>query len=171
MPFVTEEIYNMLPIKDSESIMISNYPKVEEEFIFTDIANIVDNKIEFIKNFRNIKAENNIPKDAKVLINTNDKVIIKMLKLSDCLVNKALDINEYQVTAGDLKATIYYEKEITEEDIVNKNKLIENLKNSIERRKKLLANENYVAKAPANLVEQEKNKLVEEEKQLEELFK
>ncbi|MBO5095570.1 MAG: valine--tRNA ligase [Bacilli bacterium] len=171
MPFVTEEIYNMLPIKDSESIMISDYPKVEKEFIFTDIANIVDNKIEFIKNFRNIKAENNIPKDAKVLINTNDEVIIKMLKLSDCLVNEALDINEYQVTAGDLKATIYYEKEITEEDIANKNKLIENLKNSIERRKKLLANENYVAKAPANLVEQEKNKLVEEEKQLEELLK
>ena len=171
MPFVTEEIYSMLPIKDSESIMISDYPKVEKEFMFTDAANKVDNKIEFIKNFRNVKAENNIPKDAKVLINTNDEVIIKMLKLNDCLIEQSLDINEFQVTAGDLKATIYYEKEITEEDIANKNKLIENLKNSIERRKKLLANENYVAKAPANLVEQEKNKLAEEEKQLEELLK
>ena len=34
MPYVTEEIYSMLPIKDAESIMISSYPKVEEECFF-----------------------------------------------------------------------------------------------------------------------------------------
>ena len=39
----------------------------------------------------------------------------------------------------------------------------------IERRKELLSNENYVKKAPANLVEQEKNKLIEEEQKLKEL--
>jgi valyl-tRNA synthetase len=70
-----------------------------------------------------------------------------------------------------LKATIYFEKEVTKEDIALKNKNIENLKASIERRKKLLANENYVAKAPQKLVEEEKNKLKEEEKSLEELLK
>ena len=34
MPFVTEEIYNMLPIKDNDSIMISEYPKYNKENIF-----------------------------------------------------------------------------------------------------------------------------------------
>lgn len=30
MPFVTEEIYSMLPVKETESIMISSYPKVKK---------------------------------------------------------------------------------------------------------------------------------------------
>jgi valyl-tRNA synthetase len=171
MPFVTEEIYSMLPIKNHDSIMISKYPLYDDKLIFTEEEKIVDEKIEFIKAFRNIKAENNISKDAKVIINTNDEIIIKMLKLQDNIITKPLDINFYQVSYGNLKATIYFEKEVTKEDIALKNKNIENLKASIERRKKLLANENYVAKAPQKLVEEEKNKLKEEEKSLEELLK
>ena len=171
MPFVTEEIYSMLPIKECKSIMISKYPVVNKEFIFDIDEKEVDNKIDFIKNFRNIKAENNISKDAKVMINTDDEIIIKMLKLTDNIITEPLDINSYQVSSGNIKATIYFEKVITEEEIALKNKNIENLRNSIARRKKLLANENYVNKAPASLVESEKAKLLEEEKNLEELLK
>ena len=36
MPYVTEEIYSMLPIKEEESIMISSYPVVEKDLIFTE---------------------------------------------------------------------------------------------------------------------------------------
>ena len=105
------------------------------------------------------------------MINTDDEIIIKMLKLTDNIITEPLDINSYQVSSGNIKATIYFEKVITEEEIALKNKNIENLRNSIARRKKLLANENYVNKAPANLVESEKAKLLEEEKNLEELLK
>ncbi len=171
MPFVTEEIYSMLPIKDCKSIMISKYPVVNKEYIFDIEEKEVDNKIDFIKNFRNIKAENNISKDAKVMINTDDEIIIKMLKLTNNIITEPLDINFYQVSSGNIKATIYFEKVITEEEIALKNKNIENLRNSIARRKKLLANENYVNKAPASLVDSEKAKLLEEEKNLEELLK
>ena len=48
---------------------------------------------------------------------------------------------------------------------------IEELKSSIERRKKLLSNENYVTKAPQNIVDAERIKLKEEEEQLEKLTK
>ena len=171
MPFVTEEIYSMLPIKECKSIMISKYPVVNKEYIFDIEEKEVDNKIDFIKNFRNIKAENNISKDAKVMINTDDEIIIKMLKLTDNIITAPLDINSYQVSSGNIKAIIYFEKVITEEEIALKNKNIENLRNSIARRKKLLANENYVNKAPASLVDSEKAKLLEEEKNLEELLK
>ena len=43
---------------------------------------------------------------------------------------------------------------------------IEKLKSSIERRKKLLLNENYVNKAPANVVEMDRKKLQEEQEKL-----
>ena len=166
MPFVTEEIYSMLPIKDSESIMISEYPKYDSELVFDDITSLVDNKIEFIKAFRNIKAENNIPKDAKVMINTKDEIIIKTLKLQEVLIDTEMDINSYSVKSGDLEATIYYEKVVSEEELKLKEKQIADLEASITRRKNLLANENYCAKAPEALVQKERETLAAEEAQL-----
>ena len=153
MPFVTEEIYGMLPIKDAESIMISSYPKYEKQYVFKEETKLVDSKIEFIKSFRNVKTENNIPKEAHVLINTDDEIIIKMLKLTDVRVNEPENINSYNVTVDEYKATIYYEKVESEEEKALKLKQIEDLKASIARREKLLSNENYVNKAPANIVE------------------
>ena len=70
MPYVTEEIYQMLPIKEEESIMITKYPKHNKKYIFKLEEEIVDDEIEFIKNFRNIKAENKITKDIKVMFDT-----------------------------------------------------------------------------------------------------
>ena len=61
---------------------------------------------------------------------------------------------------------LYYEKEITEEDIMLRNKQISDLEASIARRKNLLSNENYLNKAPKELVEKEKNTLKDEEEKL-----
>lgn len=166
MPFVTEEIFSILPIKIADSIMISEYPKYDTSLMFEKEEKIVSEKIEFIKSFRNIKTENNIPKDALVKINTDDEIIIKMLKLSDVLTKENLKINSYEVKTKKYEATIYYEKQITEEEIKLKEKQIADLEASIERRKKLLSNENYVAKAPAELVEKERATLASEEEQL-----
>ncbi len=171
MPFVTEEIYSMLPIKDSESIMISKYPEYNKEFIFNTEKEIVEEKIDFIRQFRNVKKENDIPKEAKVNINTNDNIIIKMLKLEDSIIPNTLDIKSYEVKTNNIRATIYYEKEETDEDKLLKEKQINDLKASIERREKLLSNENYVSKAPSNIVEMDRKKLAEEKEKLDSLLK
>ena len=173
MPFVTEEIYQMLPIKESESIMISEYPKYNKEFIFKDEEKLVDDQIDFIKKFRNIKTENNMTKDLKILFEDSEynDLVIKTLRLTDNLVNEELSIKSYPVSSNNIKATIYFEKEETSEDIENKQKQIDDLKASIARREKLLSNENYVSKAPANIVEMDRVKLQEEKNKLEELLK
>jgi len=170
MPFVTEEIYGMLPIKDSESIMISEYPKYEEKFIFDNEKDVVEEKIGFIKAFRNVKTENNIPKEAKVMINTSDEIIIKMLKIGDVIITAKENIKSYDVKNGSYEATIFYEKEETEEDIKVREKQIETLKNSIARREKLLSNANYVAKAPEAIVTKERNDLAREKEELDMLL-
>lgn len=172
IPFVTEEIYSMLPIKEKESIMISSYPKYDKKYIFNDEELIIDDTIEFIKSFRNIKAENNIGKDLKVLFEEGkNDLVIKMLKLDNCLVDSALDIKSYKVMSNNIKATIFFEKVETEEDKALKQSQIDSLKASIERREKLLSNENYVNKAPKKIVEMDRQKLVEEKNKLEELLK
>ena len=173
MPFVTDEIYNMLPIKDSKNIMISKYPKYNADFEYTNEEKLIENTVNFIKTFRNFKAENNIFKGYKVLLE-GDKdysLIIKMLKLEELLINEKEDKKSYVVSYADFKATVYYEKEETEEDKELKIKIIENLKASINKRENLLSNKGFINKAPEKLVNEEKEKLTEEKKQLEELLK
>ncbi len=170
MPYVTDEIYDMLPIKESESIVISNYPTVNKKFSFDKEEKDINEAIGFIKAFRNVKQENNLPKDIKVVLNFENPLVVSMLKLEDCLINEALDITEYKVKFNDLTASIYYEKEITEEDILNKEKQIASLEASIKKREALLSNAGFVSKAPLNLVEEEKSKLESEKKLLESLM-
>ena len=168
MPYVTEEIYQMLPIKEEESIMISNYPKYSKKYIFELEEVVVDDEIEFIRSFRNVKAENNITKDMKVMFDTTDDndLIVKMLKLDENLVKEPLGIKSYNVFSKRVKATIFFEKMETEADKVLKETQITALKASIARREKLLANENYVAKAPKNIVDMDREKLKEEKEKL-----
>ena len=166
MPYVTDEIYSMLPIRDAENIMVSSYPLVNEEFNFDNEEKETEEIIGFIAAFRNVKQENAISKDAKVMVNFDNSLINKMLKLDGNLVNDKLSIKEYKVSYGKLEALIYYEKEVTEEDILAKEKQIESLKASILKREKLLSNAGFVSKAPEQLVNDEKRKLEEEKKLL-----
>ncbi len=173
MPYVTDEIYSKLPVKEYEDLMIANYPKYNKKQIFEDAEKAVDDQIEFIKNFRNVKAENNITKEAKIMFDTDDDndLIVKMLKIEGNIVKEPLGIKAYKVFSNRVKAQIFFEKVETELEKKAKETQINLLKASIARREKLLSNENYVNKAPANIVELDRQKLEEEKKKLEELLK
>ena len=170
MPFVTEEIYNMLPIKDAESIMISEYPTYNKEYVFTKEEKLVNEVLKDIVAIRNLKATNGITKEAiqKVLKVNKDlePIYVAQLKIvvSDADVS-SLDVASYE--SDNIKISYYFEK--TKDD--NKDAVIASLKASIERREKLLSNENYVNKAPANIVEADRQKLAEEKAKLELLLK
>ena len=173
MPYVTDEIWQKLPIKEKEDIMITEYPKYTKEYIFETEEKAVDDQIEFIKNFRNIKAENNLTKDIKVMFDTEDdnELIINMLKIKDKIIKKPLGIKAYKVFSNRVKAQIFFEKVETEAEKLAKQTQIKILTESIKRREKLLSNENYINKAPKNIVELDRQKLEEEKKKLEELQK
>ena len=107
-------------------------------------------------------------KEIKVMFDTEDDndLIVKMLKIKDNLVDKPLGIKAYKVFSKSVKAQIFFEKLETEADKKVKEAQIEMLKLSIQRREKLLSNENYVNKAPQNIVELDKKKLEEEKAKL-----
>lgn len=168
MPYVTEEIYQMLPIKDAKSIMISKYPVVEDYNYISELETI-DKVLEDIVSIRNLKQSNNITKDAKVKV-TVDQLLksiyysqlkIKEENLVDSEITDMLSSN-YQ--SKNIDITYYYQG--NKEDESKKIEEINKLKASIERREKLLANSNYVSKAPANIVEADRKKLLEEKEKL-----
>ena len=167
MPYVTDEIYNMLPIKE-ENIMISSYPKYNKNEIFNDEVDIINSKLEFIRIFRNVKLENKIGKDYEIKVNTKNDydLIFKVLKIKDDMIIESSNKTKFNVKYQDYDIDIYYEMNLTQENLELKQKQINSLKESIERRKKLLANANYVNKAPKHLVEKERNTLKEEEEKL-----
>ena len=160
IPFVTEEIYQNLPFKESKSIMESSYPVYNKKEVY-DILETTE-ILNDITSLRNFKAENNI-------INS-DAVKIEYLfdeKLYDGLIKfkNKVDIIEDSIKYESKYAILYFEvkNKVSEEDI---QKEIEELEKSINKRKNLLSNENFVKRAPENIVANEKQKLIEEEEKL-----
>ena len=171
MPYVTEEIYQMLPIKDSETIMLSPYPVFKEELTFPESTEL-DNIIEFIVKVRNIKQEHQIPKEAKVCFNGNNAdIILKLLKVNNDNIISSSNEEGIVIKTNNYEIKYIFDtsssKELELDNLIKeKDKLI----NSIERRKKLLSNENYIAKAPKNIVELDRTNLAKEESRLAEIL-
>lgn len=167
MPFVTEEIYQMLPIKDAESIMVSEYPKYRKEYVFNEDKKEVDTIIEYIAMFRNKKAEALIGSDFEVVTDIDNELILKMLKLTDKIVEESDMSGNLEVTLDKYRLFICYDDSKQKgEELENLTKEKESLEASIARRSKLLENENYVSKAPEKIVNQERESLAQEEAKL-----
>ena len=175
MPYVTEEIYGMLPIKNAESIMIDTYPKYNKKDIYKEESEQLEKVLEDIVAIRNLKATNKITKNALVNFECSNEKLIPIFA-------SQLKITEENLTSDDpdnmiscnyksqnISITYFFEQETKDEKTLDEE--IKKLTQSIERRKKLLSNENYVNKAPKNVVEADRKKLREEEEKLANLTK
>ena len=173
MPYVTEEIYSMLPIKDAESIMVSSYPKESKKMLFEEDKELLEKVMKDIISIRNLKANNNITKKAFVKIDVKEdlsKIYRQQLKIQDEMILSEGKENLLKINYNSdfINITYYYEGEVLDENKIQEE--IDALTKSIERRKKLLANENYVNKAPKNIVDMDRKKLEEEENRLKKLM-
>ena len=171
IPFVTEEIYMMLPVKDSESIMISSYPTYNKNEVFNEEESKVNKVIEDITAIRNLKANNSITKNAYVMFEAEDELLNiykTSLKINeDNIIKESKDLKSYNYKSKYIDIT--YFEEAQELNLGEVKEQITKLEQSITRRKNLLSNENYVNKAPQNIVELDRLKLKEEEEKLENL--
>ena len=140
MPYVTEEIYSMLPFKDSESIVISTYPKYDSETIFNEEAEEISKVIVDLREIRNLKATNNIKKDDLVMFNTNsdlEYIYKSQLKITDDLIVKEAleDYQSINYKSSLIDITYFFKNEVNKEELEEN---IKKLKDSIERRKSYL---------------------------------
>ena len=168
MPYVTEEIYTKLP-NTEESIMLSKYPEYNQKEVFKESSDL-EEIIDLIKKIRKARLENNIKENYieyknEVLIN-NKEIIDKMTKNVNINNYKSLDTLKFNFK-GEI-VTLYYDNSSNETaEIERLYKEKERLENSILRREKLLSNENYVNKAPKEIVETERKTLEKEKQELE----
>ena len=177
MPFVTEAIWQTMA--KNKLLMIEKWPKSNTNFQFS--INNVDN-FEIIKNIiiaiRNARSENRINPSQKIkaiiyggdkeeLLETNSD-LIKNLRtgISELEIKKNGDKQKdaIHIRINNIEIYLIVERDEKKEKI-RIEKEIKNLKKLIENQKKKLSNENFIKKAPQNIVkkEQEKLKLLEEE--------
>ena len=169
IPFVTEKIYLELP-KHEETIMLSKYPKVDEKLTTKELK--FENIINIIKAIRATRSEYGIPDNKKVSINlvpiSEKKLISENLeiinKLSGGSQTKLLKAEPKEKSAKILTSicNIFLPMgDLVDEtqELERKEKKVEELKFEIQRSEKMLSNAGFVAKAPAKLVEAEKEKL------------
>ena len=176
MPYVTEEIYSMLPTPKESSIMISNYPVYNKKELFSESEKLIDETLEFITMCRVKKQELNIGSDFTATLSTPTQftkdLIIKSLKLTPSQIVENMDNIKENLSIETIKLN-EFQMQISYDDSHNKLELQkslekerDNLIQSIERRKKLLSNQNYVQKAPAQVVDKDRELLKKEEEQL-----
>ena len=163
MPFITEEIWQTLP-HTGESIMISQWPEFDENHTFAEEEAEMDRIMTAIRAIRNRRAEMNVApsKKAKVYIatayaDTFAKAGIFMQRLasaSEVEVGDSFTIDG-AVSIVTADATIY----IPMGDLVDfeaekarLQKELDAVRKDLEFVNNKLSNENFVAKAPANVV-------------------
>ncbi|MBR5144030.1 MAG: class I tRNA ligase family protein, partial [Clostridia bacterium] len=170
MPFITEEIYQAIP-HSCESIMISEYPTYNESLVYAEAEEDVERIIACITAIRTRRAEMNVPpsEKAKLYVVTKyedtfknaAKILEKLASASEVIITEGYESDDAVMIATDagrlyipLAEVIDFEKE--------RARLTAEMKKNdgeIERIEKKLANEGFVAKAPAAVIEGEKAKL------------
>ncbi|WP_459477159.1 valine--tRNA ligase [Clostridium saccharoperbutylacetonicum] len=174
MPFITEEIFTHL--SDEETITTSAWPKFDEALVNKEAEADMAFVIEAIKGLRNVRAEMNVPpsrkakvicyiaEDAKKAFNAGSAYIEKLASASEVefIADKAnvpANAVSLVVKGGELFMPLL--------DLVDKdkelerlNKEVKKLEGEIERIDKKLGNQGFVAKAPAAVIDAEKEKRV-----------
>ena len=181
MPFITEEIYTKLYNSD-ESIMISKWPEYSKNADFDKEELAVEELKNIITGIRNIRVQRNIHPSKKsklIFVTSESKEAVKnseswLLKLgfgSEIEISGSkenLPQNAMSVLANGIELYMPFEDlvDISEEkERLQKEK--ERLESEIQRATKMLNNPGFVNKAPAEKVQEEKDKKTKYEDMLE----
>jgi valyl-tRNA synthetase len=170
MPFVTEELWHLIKErKPGESILISEYPVVDEKKINPS----ADREMEFVQNIitaiRNIRGEMNIPpsKAIDVFIKTSEvkphqvEYIKKLARVVNLTADPEIEKPKASVSAVIKDCEIFIPLEgLIDLDIerTRLRKEIERMENSLAGINKKLSNEKFVQNAAPEVVEKERGK-------------
>ena len=176
MPFITEEIWQHLP-HDGESIIVTNWPENTDNVNYIDAYNAIEFLMDLVKGIRSMRHDmgiatgkksslqihchNNIQ---KTVIETYDAQLKTLAYADDIQILDSVDVAEKQsvstVVQGaevilPLKGVLDIKDELKRLD-----KEMDRLKSEVQRAEKKLANQGFVAKAPAEVIQAEKDKVV-----------
>jgi valyl-tRNA synthetase len=174
MPFITEEIWQHLP-RTGKSIMVSAWPQAQQGACDEQAEQEIALLMEVIKTIRNMRAEMNVPLGKKTeailqvstpeleqLFTTNVGFLHQLASVMPVAIQRVSEVKPDQAATAvadgveiylPLKGLIDIDKEFARLE-----KELANLDKEVERLASKLNNSGFVAKAPANVIEAEREK-------------
>ena len=174
MPFLTEQVYKYLP--DSEGfLMLQKWPVYNEGFVFAEDEQRMQGVMEIIRTIRNLRSEMNVAPSkrtrlmllpaegwAETLRNGEGyfrrlagaeqlEILDDRNAVTEKTVSAVVSAGELFIPLGDLVDFVKEVARLTKELV--------NLKKETARSEGMLKNQGFLSKAPAHLVQAEKDKL------------
>ncbi|SMO37295.1 valine--tRNA ligase [Melghirimyces algeriensis] len=172
MPFITEEIWQHLPV-EGDSITIAKWPSSRAAFADSKAVHDMEVLIETIRSVRNIRAEMDVPpkKQIDLLIRSdnetlsafqdNEAAICRLCGVNRLQVGPSIDRPDRSMTAVVTGAEIFLPLEgliDIDQTISRLEGELKKLDKEVERVEKKLANQGFIQKAPAHIVDEERKK-------------
>ena len=179
MPYITEEIWQALPNREA-ALIVSKWPEYKEELVFEKEERATEYMENAIREIRNARSEMNIEnsKKSNTLVYTKDQEIKEIFEETKGLLLNLGYSNSVEITDDEgrknseniaivldraeiqlpLKELVDFEKELKR---LQKDK--KDAEAELKRAKGKLSNQGFVSKAPAKLIEEEKEKVTKYE--------
>lgn len=171
MPFITEEIWQALP-HEGESIMISAFPVYDEALKNPEAADQMQMLMASIKGIRNIRSERNVPPSKKCTVyivtaqtDVFEKGVAFYTKLASAdrvVIQKdksGIPENAVSVVSPGAELLLPFDELVDKEkELERLNKEKKRLEGEIKRVEGKLSNKGFTEKAPAAVVEEERQK-------------
>ena len=179
MPYITEEIWQALPNRE-DALIVSKWPEYKEELVFEKEERATEYIENAIREIRNARSEMNIEnsKKSNTLVYTKDLEVKEIFEEMKGLLLSLGYSNSVEITDDEgrknseniaivldraeiqlpLKELVDFEKELKR---LQKDK--KDAEAELKRAKGKLSNQGFVSKAPAKLIEEEKEKVTKYE--------
>ena len=180
MPFLTEELWHVLKGNDKDSIMVSRFPAVKEEWKNDVAEKEMEMIMEIITSIRNVRGEMRIAPSQKlnVLISAADEENRKMIEADkNYMLNLAnleslkVEINVVEpkgVATAVIGSTKIFVPLAGTVDIAGEKARLEKelgkISKDLEQSSKKLANRDFLAKAAPEIIQKEEEKLKDAQK-------
>ncbi len=177
MPFITEEVWQQLPLKrKTGSIMKASFPRPVEGFDDEGAAREMGLVIEIITAIRNIRGEMNLPpgKQITVILRAKDPEDEKSLQINRSFIQNLARVDELRMgeriersdqhafaVVRDVEIYVPMDRSRMEEEVRRLQKEISKIEKEIAFVNKKLSNEQFLSKAPPEVVDQEKGKALQ----------
>ncbi|MBT3352417.1 MAG: valine--tRNA ligase [Nitrospinaceae bacterium] len=179
MPYISEEIWQKLPGREGESIMIANWPEPEPEWDDPGAESDFELLTGILGSIRNIRGELNIPPNKEISASIrvgaeNEKKLIEnefewFLRLgkigTDIVIGSDIEQPEASASAvyGNIASFVPIKGLIDlDEEIQRLDKQIKDIAKSIGGIEKKLANPKFVDRAPEEVVQKNRDAIEEE---------
>jgi valyl-tRNA synthetase len=176
MPFISEEIWQHLP-HEGDSIIVASWPSYKPEWEAPDAVKEMELLMEIIRAVRNTRAEVNVPMSKKIelllkpangeimtILRRNEEYVRRFSNTSRLDVSLDLANPEKSMTTIVSGAELYFPLAgliDIEQETARLEKELKTLHAEVERVEKKLTNQGFIAKAPNQVIEEEKAKLAD----------